>query len=383
MTAQMLIWTTVLRMWQHPDGIFRTHGCPRTQSSVTASSPRAAAASGLRFHTKEGFHTERNTRNPGSLGGEMRMRINRHCKSLSNCTRSSYMRSCKAFDKWRKEAGLSNKTVRDQPREAVIQWAEHLKQIGRAQCTIHNMVAGCCVGLGIPSDKIARHGNALQKTKSLGNTKRSQAARKKASNQDLVHFQSMVGGRRAALGRLTGSDYVFDESGEPCVRFIKDKGGKTQLQRILPTDTDAVKSYFDAVAPDQLLFPKIDNDLDLHGIRAEHARSMYQYYEKIASSPQGREQLRQQLWARYKNPEIGCKAWLIAKASGNNTKARKLEYRFKKEMSEGIYYLHGANRKAAIQRGHPIKLDRLAILATSVFSLSHWRTDVAVKHYLI
>lgn len=326
---------------------------------------------------------KRNPRNPGSLGGEMRMRVNDHCKGMSNYTRSNYMHACKSFNEWRKGAGLSNRAVRDHPRESVIQWTLHLTEVGMAQSTIHTMVAGCCVGLGIPSDKICKHGNALQKTKSLGHSERSQAALKKACNQDLIRFQSMVGGRRAALSRLTGADYVYDESGEPCVRFIRDKGGKTHLQRLLPEEAAAVKSYFDAVAPDERLFTRLDTDLDLHALRAEHARRMYRHYEKISSSPHGRELLRQQLWARYTDPEIGCKAWLIAKASGDKAKAKKLEFRFRREMADGDYYLRGANREAAIERGHPIKLNRLATLATSVFSLSHWRVSVAVKHYLI
>ena len=95
---------------------------------------------------------KQNPRNRGSLGGEMRMRVKGHCKNLSNHTRSNYMHACKTFDAWRKEAGLSNKYVRDHPRESVVQWSEHLKTSGISQSTIHTMVAGCCCGLGIPSN---------------------------------------------------------------------------------------------------------------------------------------------------------------------------------------------------------------------------------------
>lgn len=193
----------------------------------------------------------------------------------------------------------------------------------------------------------------------------------------------MVGGRRAALGRLTGNCFVYDESGCPSVLFEKDKGGKSHKQKIRPEDVEAVKAYFDAVGPNERLFPKLDKDLDLHGMRAENARRNYQYYAEIASTPQGREQLRQQLWARYTDPEIGCKAWLMAKANGDKAKMRKLEYRFQKQMADGIFYLRGANRQAAIQRGRPVQYDRLALLAVSVFSLSHWRLDVVSKFYII
>lgn len=326
---------------------------------------------------------KQNPKNRGSLGGEMRMRVKAHCKNMSNHTKSNYMHACKSFDAWRKDAGLSNKYVRDHPREAVIQWVAYLDHSGMAQSTQHTMCAGCCIGLGISSAKICRHGNALQKSKSLGNSERARIAREKASNRDIVRFQEMVGGRRAALGRLTGKDFGYDCSGNACVIFRGDKGGKDQYQVIADFNIVEVKAYFDRCKPDERLFPNIDHDLDLHGIRAENSRRMYQYYANIASTSQGREQLRQQLWARYTDPEIGCKAWLLAKEKGDKSRMRKLEYRFKKQMEDGTYYLRGANRQAALERGRPVAYDRLAVLATSVFSLSHWRLDVAAKSYLI
>ena len=325
-----------------------------------------------------------NPKNRGSLGGEMRMRIKEHCKNLSNHTRSNYMHACKTFDAWRKEAGLSNKYVRDHPRESVVQWSEHLKTSGISQSTIHTMVAGCCCGLGIPSNGIVKHGTAMDKTKSLGRSERAQAALKKESNSDIIRFQTMVGGRRAALSRLTGKDFGYDSSGNACVIFRGDKGGKDQYQVLAEGDVAAVKAYFDRCGPDERLFSKIDHDLDLHGLRTERSRQMYQYYHSgLCSTPQGREQLRQQLWARFTDPEIGCKAWLLAQAKGDKARLRKLEYKFKKQMEDGTYYLRGANRQAALQRGRPVAYDRLSILATSVFSLSHWRLDICVKSYLI
>lgn len=325
-----------------------------------------------------------NPKNRGSLGGEMRMRVKEHCRNLSNHTKSNYMHACRSFDAWRKEAGLSNKHVRDHPRESVVQWAAYLEQIGMRKSTIHTMVAGICCGLNIPSDKICSHGNALEKSKSLGRSARAQAAREKECNRDIVRFQEMVGGRRGALGRLTGRDFGYDRAGNACVIFHRDKGGKDHYQVISEVDVAAVRAYFDRVGPDELLFSKIDHDLDLHGLRAERSRRMYHYYHSgLCSTPQGREQLRQQLWARYTDPEIGCKAWLLAKAQGDKSKMRKLEHRFRKQMADGTYYLRGANRQAAIERGRPIKYDRLALLATSVFSLSHWRLDVASKFYII
>lgn len=268
-----------------------------------------------------------NPKNRGSLGGEMRMWVKEHCRNLSNHTKSNYMHAIKSFDSWRKDTGLSNKYVRDNPRDAVVQWAEHLHQAGIAQSTIHTMVAGACCGLGIPSNGIVKHGTAMDKTKSLGHSERAQAAREKESNADIVRFQSMVGGRRAALGRLTGADFGYDRSGNACVIIRQDKGGKDQYQVIMEKHIAAVKAYFDRCKPNERLFGKIDHDLDLHGLRAEHSRQMYHYFHSgLCSTPQGREQLRQQLWARYTDAEIGCKAWLIAKEKNDKARMRKLPF---------------------------------------------------------
>ena len=208
----------------------------------------------------------------------MRMRVKEHCRDKSNHTRANYMHACKSFDVWRKNAGLSNKYVRDNPRESVVQWVAYLEQSGMAQSTQHTMVAGCCCGLGIPSNGIVKHGTAMDKTKSLGRSERAQAARKKASNADLVRFQEMVGGRRNGLARLTGKDFGYDRFGNAFVIFRRDKGGKDHHQLLIDSDVAAVKAYFDQVGPDELLFPKLDHDLDLHGIRAERARRAYRHY---------------------------------------------------------------------------------------------------------
>ena len=130
------------------------------------------------------------------------------------------------------------------------------------------------VGDPLQRDSQTRNGNGQnQKPRPFGVCSGSEGEK---SNEDIVRFQAMVGGRRAALSRLTGKCFVYDESGCPCVLFERDKGGKPHKQRIRLEDVEAVKAYFDAVGPDELLFPKLDKDLDLHGIRAENARCNYQ-----------------------------------------------------------------------------------------------------------
>ena len=322
-------------------------------------------------------------RKAGSLGGEMRMRINEHCKNKSNKTRRNYLKACASFDKWRKHVGSSNKTIRSDPRGALIQWRDALMEEHYAASTIHTYISGAACGLGADMTGIARHGTAENKSKSLGHSERHIAAMKKESNADIIRFQKMVGGRRSALMRLRGRDLTLDENFRLCVVFYGDKGGKTQKQRILPEHQEAVRAYFERVAPDERLFPTISKDLDLHYLRAECAKDAYRYYEQICSTPEGRAEMRRQLWARYTDPEVGCKAYRLAKERGDKKQMERHLYLFSQELADGRYYLRGANRRVAIERGLPTSLDRLSLACVSLFHLSHFRNEVTVKHYML
>lgn len=49
----------------------------------------------------------------------------------------------------------------------------------------------------------------------------------------------------------------------------------------------------------------------------------------------------------------------------------------------GIYRVRGENKKLALKKGLPTEYNRLALMAVSVFHLSHWRLDVTVSNYLL
>ena len=355
-------------------------------------------------------------RKQGSLKSEMEHRIRVQAKMPGNQRSHSFrdgaIRACEQFDEWRKKAKWTNQQVRDQPREAVQAWVRSLqnpmdesmplkkrtKKEAYAVSSIHTMVAGVCCGLGIPIDRIAPSGTALDKTKSTGQNQRAERERSREENQNIVRFAELVGGRKTAYGKLCGSDWIEQSDGRCFVRFLQDKGGKNQLQLIAPEHVDEVKAYFAEKAADELIFPDgINKNLDLHGIRAEHARAEYERFAVICRTPAGREQIRKQLWERFYDPEYGNKAWLKAmetakqamldgnlkKANQYFSKAKRKENEFAAEMKDGIYWLQGANRQAAILNDRPVSYDRLALCCVSVFSLSHWRNEVTVKHYMI
>lgn len=176
-------------------------------------------------------------------------------------------------------------------------------------------------------------------------------------------FASVVGCRRAEYARLQGSDLVCDESGYLCVQIRRGKGGKYQLQRVLPGDEMFVRSFFDGSESYVFTREEIKNKIDSHHLRAVLAQRAYYYYaERLRNEPEYRLQLETEIKARWRKYN---------------------KRRWKQHEFVGAYKLRGANKELARRLGRPTEYDRLAVLATSVFHLSHWRTGVTVSNYLL
>ena len=115
-----------------------------------------------------------------------------------------------------------------------------------------------------------------------------------------VEFQKRVGIRRAELCKLCRDDFVIDESGYPCVRVKRGKGGKMQLQRILPDDIEFVKEYFDGTENRVFSSEEMKNKIDYHHMRAVQAVRAYRYYsEKICLEPGYQKKLETEIIKRW------------------------------------------------------------------------------------
>ena len=99
---------------------------------------------------------------------------------------------------------------------------------------------------------------------------------------------------------------------------------------------------------------------------------MYRYYlDKIENTPGYREQLITEIRHTWEHDDEARKE--------NGYKAKRWSDMKVTEQ----YILHGNNRKLAKKHGLPVAYDRLALLAVSIFHLSHWRHDVTVANYLL
>ena len=258
----------------------------------------------------------------------------------------------------------------------VQDYADFLVAQGKSPSTIHTYLAGICRICGIPLADIQKPIRVVaENTRSRG-TKAvdGRADSSREASPRLYDFAQVVGIRRAEYLHLTPDDLVFDDFGHPCILIRKGKGGKRQLQRILPEELPAIKAVFDAPADEQHLFSRdeLKNKIDLHHLRAQRAQKMYRYYlDRIETETGYRAQLISEIrhvWEQddeaRKNNGYRAKRWSDMKVTGQ-------------------YILRGNNRKLAKKHGLPLQYDRLALLAVSIFHLSHWRHDVTVANYLL
>jgi integrase len=283
-------------------------------------------------------------------------------------TKDQYMRDITKYTAFcKREYGIKNfekcKNV-----EYIQHYSDCLSEDGYSANTVHTYVAAVCKATGIKMGKIElpiRH--SAENTRSRRKTKTDARKSARAAASARLHaFAEVVGIRRNEYKNLRGADFMKDESGYWCVVVRKGKGGKFHMQRVPLDKVEFVRSYFTCVGPKEYVFTKkeMQNDIDLHALRAARAKERYYYYVNMfATDRTARRRVFNEICARWKQ------------YNGNPLP--------KWEEVNVPYYLRGMNKAKAIAEGREYKLDRLALLAVSVFHLSHWRVDTTVSNYMM
>lgn len=292
-----------------------------------------------------------------------------------NQTVTAYKKDCKLFAAYCKEQGVKRPDQLQWKEKELLQgYEKELEASGYSPATIHRRLAAPCKATGISMSEIEKPKRTSGKITRSRNEKANRQGKREMEDERysrLVTFQRAVGIRRAELARLTAIDLTTDESGYLCVYVAKGKGGKRQLQRILPEDEITVLEIFQVADPGQKLFSpeEMQNKIDLHGLRREHAQEAYKYYaDRLKNEPEYKYELRKELAARYKE---------FHRPGDSNKKF------LHDIMNEEPYKLRGNNYQKAIEQGKETEYNRLALMAVSVFHLSHWRLDVTVTNYMI
>ena len=286
-------------------------------------------------------------------------------------TRKQYARQTKQYIKFCRE----NFNVRtfEECAKYIQSYSDYLQGEGYTASTIHTYLAAVCNVLDIKLGDISkpvRH--VAEYTRGRGNTLTD--AQNDLDNPRwayIVEFQRKVGLRRDELMRLTGRDLVRDENGCLCVYVHRGKGGKSQFQRILKEDEAFICTYFENIDPNERVFNEkyFKNDLNFHSLRAESARTYYTHLlRKMKEDPSYRKKLETEIKMRWNTM--------------NTSKNGQVKPFLDNEMN-GVYYLRGKNRTLAKKKGLPLHYDKTALLATSIFKLSHWRNDVTIASYML
>ena len=293
----------------------------------------------------------------------------------NNNTVRLYLRAIDRFWRWAKAKGYRSLDQIPDVAALIQEYVMDLTNQDYTASTIHSYVAPITCGLGFSKDE----SRAIRKPRRVAaeNVRGRGPQHKDAQRPEfgrLVAFQAATGLRRAELAKLTTDCLTEDESGYLCVDVRRGKGGKRQLQRILPGDEQIVLSTFTS-SVGRLVFTEDEmrNKIDLHKLRAEQARRAYRYYlDRIQTEPGYREQLIDELDSRYvalhTHPTVSGRQKYLSQITTPKGKT--------------TWDLTGENKARAERLGRPISYDRMALLAVSVFHLSHWRIDVTVSNYI-
>lgn len=293
-------------------------------------------------------------------------------------TRKAYLKNFKKFLRYcTSQKGITTLDEIKGNKELVQSYTDSLRERGLSASTVHTYIAPVCKYCGIGMQEIKKD-KRITAEYTRG---RSCEDKIKRSDKDMlnpkysrsVEFQRHVGIRREELEKLRGKDFRYDEKlGFWYVFVRKGKGGKEQKQRIFPEEKDFIEGYFKGVPPDEKIFSarELQNKINYHGMRAERAKKAYRYYLNRLQSDSGyREELEKQIWKRMHDKK-GFRA------------TRETYEKFKNDVT-GTYKIRGENKKLALKYGLPTEYDKLALMAVSVFHLSHWRNDVTVHSYLL
>lgn len=306
----------------------------------------------------------------------------------NNNTETLYKKRIKIFVKWAKEQGY--KKPEDITKDVVQEYERALEDApeGYAPATIHTYLSPVCAAAGVSMREIRkpkRTAGAITRGRDRAadgtrldrnpDGKRQEGQQRYAR---VVALQRVTGIRRAELGKLKGSDLIR-KGNSWYVRVRRGKGGKEQLQYILPKDVETVRQIFEGVGPEDNVFSKdeMSNKINLHGLRAKHSKDCYGYYTGLLErQPEYADKLRTILLRRWddgheKLKEADPRAW----------KAQR--ERFVRDMDDRPYKLRGENLRKARALGLPEEYNRLALMCVSVLHLSHWRLDVTTTNYLI
>ena len=258
------------------------------------------------------------------------------------------------------------RTTKEKIVNSLKEYSEYRYTKGCADATVKKNVSVISHIVGVPSEKKAETIGFVikvgQPTKGRDNANRIV----NELNFPVIELNNRLGIRKEEILDLKGADLI-ERGGNLYVRVRRGKGGKYQEQLVLKINEEYVRNCFAGHGPNEYIFSKEARKAcahaNLHACRRELAQQCYAYYEELLKDPDEREKIKDLLEQKFKE---------------NPNKKNK----FNRAKMDSPYVARGKVKLELYEAGRPLTYDRLALLATSVLHLAHYREDVTVKNYM-
>lgn len=283
-------------------------------------------------------------------------------------TMGQYIEISDRYARWLSENHISARTL-DRCADHVQGYLDHLREEGRSATTIHTYASALAKATNtrLENYNIPGRTEALTRSRDEDKHMRRDQNEKDSKYSRLTDFARAVGIRREEYANLRQNNLI-ERDNRLFVVVEQGKGGKYQEQAISRENEAFVRSYFNG-SEERVFSPaELNNKLDLHAIRAEHAREVYQAkIEEYQRDPSARERDFERLKETFQRQE---KDW-----------HRSPDMRSLEKDLESVYHTRGHVREQLIAQDRPTDYDRLATMVVSVENLAHYRADVTVGHY--
>lgn len=288
----------------------------------------------------------------------------------SQQTLKTYLQQVGLYAVWLKDHGIKSRAKESEAVAHIQEYLDDLVAQGKSPYTVHTALAAICKALG---ERMADYNKPLRNSapqkgreEPASMAERHDGDMDDARYQRLVSFARVAGLRRAEYAQLQGRDLVCKDE-RWYVHVLHGKGGREQWQLIDDDDVPTVRACFAGIGPDELVFSQEDmtNKINLHRLRREQAQEMYRrYVQRMEENPTYRQELIQELKRAFA-------------AAGKDWRKSKDMQRLDVD-----YYTRRAVRRDMAAHDRALRYDRVALMATSVFHLAHWRADVTVSNYM-
>lgn len=284
-------------------------------------------------------------------------------------TMSQYIKIADRYANWLKSEQISARSL-NTCANYIQTYLDHLKENGKSATTIHTYASALAKATNtrLEDYNIPRRTEELTRSRDIDKHMRVDQNEQNEKFARLVDFAKAVGIRREEYANLR-QDNLIERDNRLYVVVEQGKGGKYQEQAISRENEALVRSYFNGNHDEHVFKPEeLKNKLDLHAIRAEHARECYQAkIEEYKQDPSARERDFKALQERF---DLYSKDWRACD-----------DMRILERDLESRYFTRGIVREQLTNEGRDTSFDRLATMVVSVENLAHYRCDVTVGHY--